>query len=422
MAYQSLEKLFHMDASSARFARNEQLAQERFNAQTTFKTGFASSTGELFVANPPELLCLQEEVLVRERAVELLLAKLPRVAQGATVRSLIVDEVVCTNELEGVYSTRRQINELLEQDLHQEKQDKRDESAGQKRFRELARLYLGLSLQPQERLQPACPEDIRKIYDLAMRGEDLGSDAPDGTLFRKGRVEVIGAGQKVLHEGLYPESAITQAVQRMLDIVNSNEIPALCGALVGHYLFEYAHPFYDGNGRTGRYLLSLALTRSLSMLTTLSLSRAIAQNRSPYYRAFKEAQSSLNHGELTMFVMTMLGYIREAQEELVTDLQYKKALLEVVESNITNENDSGIASLTSKQSAILSRLAQQRLFGAFPDVALIEIADYIGIGTQMARKHVAALEAEGLVETTFKRPLRFALSTEGTRRLGIANA
>lgn len=53
-----------------------------------------------------------------------------------------------------------------------------------------------------------------------------------------------------------------------------------------HYIFEYAHPFYDGNGRTGCYLLSLFLENSLSQPTVLSLSRAIANNRFALTDAF----------------------------------------------------------------------------------------------------------------------------------------
>ncbi len=419
MAYQSLEKLFHRDATPERFARNAQLAEERLRAESTFRTGFVVDSGELFVACAPKLLCLQEEVLVRERAVDALLAALPRVAQGATVRSLIVDEVVCTNELEGVHSTRRQIDELLEGDLRRAAPGEACPDAGHKRFRELARLYLALSAPVDRPTFPATPAEVRSIYDLAMHGEDLGPDAPDGELFRKGRVEVIGAGQRVLHEGLFPESAIAGAVRKMIEIVGCAEVPTICAACAGHYLLEYAHPFYDGNGRTGRYLLSLSLAGTLSMLTTLSLSRAIAQNRSPYYRAFREAQSPLNHGELTMFVLTMLSYIREAQEGLVSDLERKRALLDLAERGIQGGELGQGRALAAKQSEILSRLAQQRLFGAFPDVSLAEIAHCAGLGIQMARKHLTVLEDLLLVEAVSRRPLRFALSEQAVERLGI---
>lgn len=40
MTYQSLEKLFHKDATNERFAANARLAEERRGAESSFRTGF----------------------------------------------------------------------------------------------------------------------------------------------------------------------------------------------------------------------------------------------------------------------------------------------------------------------------------------------------------------------------------------------
>lgn len=89
---------------------------------------------------------------------------------------------------------------------------------------------------------------------------------------------------KVVHKGVEPEDKIIEVVETMLQTVQRDDMPEMISALASHYLFEYAHPFYDGNGRTGRYLLALFLSEALSVPTVLSLSRAIAENRSIYYR------------------------------------------------------------------------------------------------------------------------------------------
>ena len=106
--------------------------------------------------------------------------------------------------------------------------------------------------------------------------------------------------------------------------VQSDEMPSTYSALVSHYIFEYAHPFYDGNGRTGRYLLSLFLEEALSKPTALSLSRVIAENKIAYYRAFETVENPLNHGEMTFFVETMLEFILTAQGELIEKLESAK--------------------------------------------------------------------------------------------------
>ena len=402
MAYQSLQKLFNKDATSDRYARNEALAKERLNAESTFRTGVETRNGELFLAVPRELSMLNERVLRHERRISNALRALPPVAQGALIRGLVVNEVVSTNDLEGVHSTRRQINDLLAgAATSQDRSEVR-------RFREFANLYLGLS--DPNRSFPQAPEDIREIYDAVMRGEDLGDSAPDGRLFRKEGVEVWGTGGKKLHEGLFPERAIIEGMDQMLSIINSDEIPETYGAIVGHYLFEYIHPFYDGNGRTGRYLLALYLSRPLSVVTTLSLSRVIAENRGAYYRSFRDAENPLNHGELTMFVINILENVATAQDEIDEDLARKSGQLTDAYERLARLSETH--DLSAAESDALFLLVQLDLFAAFPSASVAEVASHLGLGAQQARRYLTRLEDKGLVRAEGRRPLGMVLSDE----------
>lgn len=411
MAYESLRTLFHKDSSNDRFERADSRAESRLNAESTFRLGFKTPAGELFLAMPRELSVLNEQVLTSERSISARLSCLPTLAQRATVRSLVIDEVVSTNELEGVYSTRRQINELLRSSRVT------NSNADQRRFRELAKLYLGLTDATQT--MPSTPADIRAIYDRVMDDEPLDErEQPDGLLFRKGGVEIIGPGSKVIHEGLYPEQSIIEAIERMLDLAASEDMPATLSAIVSHFLFEYAHPFYDGNGRTGRYLLALYLSRSLSTMTTLSLSRVIAENRSAYYRSFREAEHPLNHGELTLFVMNLLKNVRTAQEDLDLGLSEKTSLLDEAIERLDRFQTTH--DLSDKEADIVYMLAQLYLFAAFPEATQDEVADFIRLGTQRSRAYAKRLEEKGIIITPSRRPLKFALSDSAARELGIA--
>lgn len=412
MAYQSLEKLFHMDASSKRFENNVALAASRREAESSFKTSFDIGGEELFLATPRELSLLNETILGREREIAVALADLPAIARGALIRSLVIDEVVCSNELEGVYSTRRQINELLET------MPVDSSRLSHRRFRELARLYLELS--DDAHVLPQTPEDIRHIYDRIMSGEDLGEDAPDGALFRKGEVSIIGDGGRVIHQGISPESRIISALSQMISLASSPDIPGTYRAAASHFIFEYAHPFYDGNGRTGRYLLALYLSQSLSTLTALSLSRVIAENRNPYYRAFREVEHPLNHGELTPFVIMLLQYVDVAQQRILSDLEIRGSQFQIVRRNL--ERPSEQEPIPDKQRDLLFMLAQFDLFGAFPDVPIEGMEKYLGLRREMTRKHVRALEERGLTKKVSGRPLRFALTEKGETLLGIGDA
>ena len=165
MPYEPLAKLFHMDTSNSRFSENERLAKLRLEADSTFRTGIVTPSGELFLAVPRDLSVINEKVLRLERLVSKNLSLLPPVARGALIRGLVTDEIVCTNDLEGIHSTRRQISDILESTSIP------DDPLKEKRFRELAKMYLNLS--DQNRQYPTSPEDVRAIYDKVMRGEPM---------------------------------------------------------------------------------------------------------------------------------------------------------------------------------------------------------------------------------------------------------
>jgi len=64
-----------------------------------------------------------------------------------------------------------------------------------------------------------------------------------------------------------------------------DELDPLIKMAVSHYQFEAIHPFYDGNGRTGRVLNVLFLIeRGLLTIPILYLSRFIVRNKQDYYQ------------------------------------------------------------------------------------------------------------------------------------------
>ncbi len=68
-----------------------------------------------------------------------------------------------------------------------------------------------------------------------------------------------------MHSGAHTEARIYELRTLMLALMRSEQSPALLAAPAAHFLFEYTHPFYDGNGRMGRYLLALNLQPTLTL-------------------------------------------------------------------------------------------------------------------------------------------------------------
>lgn len=404
--YKELSTLYHMDNSSDRDSRARTLLGERRNSPSTFVFDFLVSDSPLFLAVPRELSAMSQKVLRRERRVSNLMRQLPGIAADAVLRSLVADEVVNSNSIENVHSTRRQIEEAM--------QSFDGEDLKAKRFREFAKLYLNLVYGDYS--VPESPEDIRGIYDKVMSGEEL-KDPPDGDLFRRGPVS-IEDGTREIHRGMLPESAIIQALDSMMRLAGDSDVPELYGALVSHFVFEYAHPFYDGNGRTGRYLLSMYLEAPLSKPTALSLSRIIAENKSQYYKAFETVENPLNHGEVTFFVMMMHELILMAQDQLIARLEQNIETLALLGDKVGPLRRG--KGLSEKELMVLYALLQQRAFGLDHSISLERLSSHIGVGAQMTRKYLAGLERQGFVKKTRGRsPLKFATTDQFLAEHGI---
>lgn len=401
MDYEELSKIYYRAQEGERDNAVRQALEKRRDSPSSFVINYETENGLLFIAVPREMTTLLERVLRRERKISKLMQQLPGIAGDAVLRSLVFDEVISSNAIENIHSTRKQIEEALRAPSN---------SSERKRFREFARLYLDMTFSSPS--IPKTPEDIRAIYDQIMDGEPL-EDVLDGILFRKDHVYITDGNKKV-HTGLYPEQKIIEALQAMLNVMVSDEIPDIYGALAAHYIFEYAHPFYDGNGRTGRYLLSLSLEESLSKPTTLSLSRAIANNKTLYYNAFRITEKRNNHAELTFFVYSMLNLIMEAQEELIERLEKSNTRYrQIVKANEYIECN---FDFKKREQALIFGLAQQAEFGVFKDASLGLLAEHIGVGGQQTRKYLARLIDAGVAEKVRGRnPLTFALTDDFIR-------
>jgi Fic family protein len=103
--------------------------------------------------------------------------------------------------------------------------------------------------------------------------------------------------------------------------LDEDEIPHLIKMAIQHYQFESIHPFYDGNGRTGRILniLYLIMTGLLEQ-PTLFLSGYIIENKSEYYRLLQEVRTKNNWEDWILYMLKGVERTAKATIHQVTEM------------------------------------------------------------------------------------------------------
>lgn len=314
MAYQQLGKLYYKDPGL--YAREY---KARFESEDTVKLDFFISNNQAFFVQNTEVLGLAYGIAKLDKEVARLSDALPGIAKGQYSRKCLIDEIVLTNKIEGVHSSRKEIGEALEV---LEKQS--DEKGKHHRFVGLVNKYL--KLLTAEPVPLATCRDIRDLYDEMFLDEVVAEDPenrPDGAIFRKDITAVHSQTDKVIHKGLYPESEIIAAMDKALAFLGDGSIDRLFRICVFHYLIEYIHPFYDGNGRLGRFILSYCLSLTLEPLIAYRMSETIKENINEYYKAFSLCNDPHDLGDLTPFLIMLLNMIHKALEELKESLERK---------------------------------------------------------------------------------------------------
>ena len=91
---------------------------------------------------------------------------------------------------------------------------------------------------------------------------------------------------------------------------------------VTHYQFEAIHPFYDGNGRTGRILnILLLLQENVLTLPVLYLSGTIVDNKAEYYRLLRDVTAEGKWEEWILFMVNAVAESARNTSALIDDLR-----------------------------------------------------------------------------------------------------
>ncbi len=97
-----------------------------------------------------------------------------------------------------------------------------------------------------------------------------------------------------------------------------DNVDPLIKLAVIHYQFEAIHPFYDGNGRTGRIINILYLViKELLDSPIFYLSKFIIRNKTAYYRLLQEVSTKGNWDDWVLFILEGIEQTAEETLQLV---------------------------------------------------------------------------------------------------------
>lgn len=136
-----------------------------------------------------------------------------------------------------------------------------------------------------------------------------------GTVLKSGDGSVVYTPPQ--HPGRIVE--LMSELERFLNDSTFFAADPLIKMTIAHHQFESIHPFYDGNGRTGRIVNVLYLIQQGLLETpVLYLSRGIVGTKSEYYRLLQDVRTK---GARQDWVVYMLGCVERTSIEAVSTIR-----------------------------------------------------------------------------------------------------
>jgi len=140
---------------------------------------------------------------------------------------------------------------------------------------------------------------------------------------------------EVIFEPPQDAQMIKRLMENLEEYINDPRIsdydPIVKMAVI-HFQFESIHPFYDGNGRTGRIINILYLVLSdLLELPILYLSRYIIQHKTDYYRLLQAVRTENAWEEWILF---MLDAVDQTSKQTIGLIQAIKLLMQKIKSEL----------------------------------------------------------------------------------------
>ena len=225
-------------------------------------------------------------------------------------------------------------------------------------------------------------DDVLAIQ-AALQGNRAGLRKLPGTVLKN---EQTG---EVIYEPPQDPVAVERLIGNFLEHFHRDEPgdpDPLVQMAVLHYQFESIHPFYDGNGRTGRILNLLHLVlHGLLDLPVLYLSRYIVRNKADYYRGLQTVRDA---GEWEAWLLYLLRAVEQTSRETLTKVRGIRELMQETKLRLRRD----LPKIYSQD--LLNNLFRH----PYTKIEFIE-RDF-GVSRPTATKYLVALTKAGFVRKT----------------------
>lgn len=173
-----------------------------------------------------------------------------------------------------------------------------------------------------------------KKMQAEIEGNNAGFRTQSGTALKN---EQTG---QIIYTPPQDHAEIQRHMKNLEDFINNNDLcdwDPLVKMAVIHHQFESIHPFFDGNGRTGRIVNILYLVQQ-GLLDTpiLYLSRYINQNKPEYYRLLQAVRDD-GVSVWKEWVLFVLEGVRQTSYQTITLIADMKALMQKHKNKIRSE-------------------------------------------------------------------------------------
>ena len=292
--------------------------------------------------------------------------------QSILINALSLQEAKDSSEIENIVTTHDELyraNITASNVSHQAKEVQN--------YREA--LYRGFSLVQEHKL--LLKKHIVEIQQV-LENNNAGIRTQAGTILKN---EKTG-------EVIYTPPQNHQDIQNLMDnleqYINNpdmDDYDTLVKMAIIHYQFESIHPFYDGNGRTGRIINILYLMlNGLLELPILYMSSYIINNKSDYYRLLSEVRIQNSWENWILYMLDGIEQTSKESIKLIANINVTIAEVKL--------------SLKNKLPKLYSKDLLELIF-KHPYTKIGFLVNELGVTRKTATSYLRAIEDIGILES-----------------------